>query len=153
MGKERNDLQGMALEDRVAALSRAPLFRDVELPQLRLLAFSAQEHDFENGRCVAREGAKDAPAYLVIQGTLDIAGQEVGAGVLINAPGALADVALRAAVTAKTDARLLVIDRALVARLITEYPAMGRAMMRAAGADLRQLAGGIRAQLRMAAQR
>ena len=52
--------------------------------------------------------------------------------------------------TAKTNTRLLVIDRPLVARLIGEYPTMGRAMMRSLGMDLRGLARGIRAQAREA---
>jgi len=137
----------MPLERLVAALARAPLFRDVELPQLRLLAFSAGRRAVARGGVIAAAGATDTPAYLVTSGIVGAAGKEIAPGGLINAPGALAGIAVPAQIVAKTDVRLLVIDRALVARLIGEYPAMGRSMMRSLGFNLRGQARAIRMQI------
>lgn len=140
------EMPAMPLEDLVAALAKAPLLRDVELPQLRLLAFSARERQVAAGRMIETAGTRDAPAYLVTHGDVMTSGHSAGPGTLINAPGALAGLPLSGDIVARTDACLLVVDRALVARLIREYPAMGRAMMRALGQDLRGLAQTVRAQ-------
>lgn len=141
---------GLPLDELVAALARSALFRDVEPAQLRLLAFSAEVRDITAGETVCDAGALGAPAFLVSGGRLFLGEDVVGPGALINAHGAMADTVMPAVLSAKKNSRLLIIDRPLVARLIGEYPAMGRAMMRSLGMDLRGLARGIRAQTRAA---
>lgn len=134
----------LALDDQVAALARSGLYRDVEPQQLRLLAFSAAERVAATGETVARAGDAAAPAFLVTAGALTQGQRRHGPGALVNGGGALSARPLAHDLVAAVPTRLLAIDRALVARLIREYPAMGRAMMRTLGADLRGLAASVR---------
>ena len=140
----------LPLDELVAALARSALFRDVEPAQLRLLAFSAVVREITEGEVVCAQGAHGAPAFLVSGGRLFLGDDVVGPGALINAQGAMADTVMPRALSAKKNSKLLIIDRPLVARLIGEYPTMGRAMMRSLGMDLRGLARGVRAQTRAA---
>lgn len=143
----------LPLDELVAALGRSTLFRDVEPAQLRLLAFSADVRDVPAGTLVYEAGVHGAPAILVSGGRLLADDDVIGPGALINAQGAMAHTELPVTLKAKTNTRLLVIDRPLVARLISEYPTMGRAMMQSLGMDLRSFARGIRAQARDAVAR
>lgn len=138
----------LPLDELVAALGRSTLFRDVEPAQLRLLAFSAEVRDVPAGTLVYEAGMQGVPALLVSGGRLLADDDVLGPGALINMQGAMAYTELPVTLKAKTNTRLLVIDRPLVARLISEYPTMGRAMMQSLGMDLRSLARGIRAQAR-----
>lgn len=142
----------LPLEELVSALARSSLFRDVEPAQLRLLAFSAEVKEVPTGTVLQDADVRGAPAYLVSGGRLLVGDDVAGPGALVNAQGAMAETVLAVRLTAKTNTRLLVIDRPLVARLIGEYPTMGRAMMRSLGMDLRGLARGIRAQAREASR-
>ena len=135
----------IALEAQVAALARTRLFAGVGPQPLRLMAFSAPERLARRGATVARAGDPAAPAFLVIGGALAVGARRFAAGSLVNGEGALAGRAPRHDIVAAVPARLAVIERALVARLVREYPAMGRAMMRALGTDLRALAAALRA--------
>lgn len=148
--RSNSTLPGLPLEELVTALARSALFRDVEPAQLRLLAFSAEERLVAAGEVIAEAGTYAAPAYLVSGGRVLVDGSVVGPGALIHAPGAMTSGVIPCRVEAKTQGRLLVINRPLVSRLIGEYPTMGRAMMRSLGQDLRILARGIRAQARPA---
>lgn len=141
----------MPLDEQVAALARSALFRDVEPQQLRLLAFSATERRAATAAPVARAGDAGAPAFLVTAGAVETDGRRHGPGVLLNGEAALAGRAPAHDITAAVPSRLLVIDRALIARLIQEYPAMGSAMLRTRGRGLRGLAGAIRDAARPAA--
>jgi len=141
-------LPALPLDELVGALSRSPLFRDVEAAQLRLLAFSAEVKTVSAGERIAAAGTSGAPAFLVSSGRITVGDETVGPGALLNVLGAMSTTVTQAVITAKTDARLLVIDHDLVSRLIVEYPEMGRAMMRSLGLDLRGLARGLRAQTR-----
>ena len=141
----------LPLEELVAALARSPLFAAVELPQLRLLAFSAEERRYEAGVRIAGPDVVDAPAFLISAGRVRFdpardARQEAGPGALINAAGAMSHAPLTYTITAHVDVRLLLITPQLVARLIGEYPEMGRAMLRSLGQDLRGLARQLRAE-------
>lgn len=161
-GRARDPGPALSLDAQVAALSRAALFRDVEPQQLRLLAFSAAERVAATGEVIARAGTPGVPALLVTAGLVEAGGGEgaplrAGPGTLLNGHGALAGgtlaggalggAALAHDLRAVVPSRLLVMDRTLIARLIREYPAMGRAMLRGLGGDLRLLAAALRAGL------
>jgi len=138
--RSHSTVPGLSLEEQVAALAQSPLFRSVELAQLRLLAFSAEDRVVEAGTVIAAPDGLDAPAYLVCGGTLRVGEQTVGAGAVINAAGAMSHAPLSCRIEAVTQSRLLLIAPDLVSRLIGEYPEMGRAMLRSLGQDLRGLA-------------
>ncbi len=136
----------IALEDMVTALGRAPLLRDVEAQQLRLLAFSGREGEAAPGGRIVTRGDRAAPAILVTAGEVETGGARHGPGALLNAASAIARHPAAQEIRAATAVRYLAIDHALVSRLIREYPAMGRAMMRALGQELRGIARTVRTE-------
>ncbi len=48
----------MALEDDIAALSRAPLFGQLEMDAMRLIAFAAESRNLKAGEVLFRKGER-----------------------------------------------------------------------------------------------
>ena len=147
----------MSLTSDVMTLANAPLFREFDEEQLRLIAFGARKRPFRVGDVVFREGRPAEGAAIVAEGRLTV---ENEAGERGTAPtySLLDEVALLSrrphafTAVADTDGVLMVVDRTLFRRMLDEFPEIadrtrerfeGRLVQLAAKAEgpLRRLVG------------
>ena len=129
----------MSLVQEAELLRRIPLFADIELAKLKLLAFTSERVAFEAGKCLFRQGDAADAAYIIIEGDADVIVESPGGAVTIARLGQndfvgeiaiLCDMPRTATVRAVTRLVTLRISKDLFIRLINEFPRMAVAMMR-----------------------
>lgn len=100
-----------------AELGRLPLFADLSLRELELLASVAEDQTLKAGEVVCLEGSEADGAILLLEGALDCARGDVGELGRIEAPAALGLAALalngnrEASLKAAGGARVLLLTR------------------------------------------
>ena len=121
----------MSLERDIVLLSDLPLFEDLSQDHLRLLAFSAVRREVPAGTVVFRRGEEALSGYVVSSGTIEMVTGEgptrrvatvCGRGALIGELPLLVEARRRADAVAVEASVLLELSRALVTRMMTEYP-------------------------------
>ena len=121
----------MSLEGDIALLKRIPLFADLPVEQLRLVAFSSVRVDLEADQVLFREGAPAGTGYVVSSGNVELTRGEGGAkrsvavcetGSLIGELALFIEIQRPATATAAVASQLLEIDRKLITRMLQEYP-------------------------------
>jgi CRP-like cAMP-binding protein len=133
----------MSLETDIALFKGIPLFAGLPTEQLRLIAFSAVRLELSEGQVLFRKGSKAISGYVVLSGALELtAGEDVRRkSPVVCEPGALiGEIALfvatkrPATATAVKPSQVLEIERKLILRVLSEYPAVAL-RMRATLAD------------------
>lgn len=128
----------MAIEDDIRMLGGVRLFADLTDAQLKIIAFSGEHVDFQQGQFLYRKGDKSTAAFVILDGNAEVvisADKKVSDTILIE-PGAFAgeigvltqtkrDVSLRAV----DDVHVLKISRELLLRLAGDFPEIGVGMM------------------------
>ncbi len=119
----------MSLDSDIALLQRVPLFSELPIEQIRLLAFSAVRLELAADQVLFREGARANSGYVVAAGGLKLT---VGprrkvvanceAGTLIGELALLIETKRPATATAMVASQVLEIDRKLILRMLSEYP-------------------------------
>jgi CRP-like cAMP-binding protein len=120
----------MALETEVELLSALPLFSELDLEAMRLIAFSAETISMRAGDVLFRQGDVSEGGYLVISGAIAldasqngaIAAKVVGPGALIGELALLASTRRPATAIARQSSTVLKISRALFLRAIEASP-------------------------------
>ena len=121
----------MSLDRDMALLSKVPLFSELGNEHLRLLAFSAVRTELNVDQMLFREGSPATSGYVVASGELELStGQGRHRQFLRNCePGSLiGEIALfvetrrPATATAVRHTEVLEISRAMVTRMLNEYP-------------------------------
>jgi CRP-like cAMP-binding protein len=121
----------MSLDRDMALLARVPLFSELGNEHLRLLAFSAVRTELNTDQMLFREGSPATSGYVVATGELELStGQGRNKQVLLTCePGSLVgEIALfvetrrPATATAVKHSEVLEISRAMVVRMLNEYP-------------------------------
>ena len=129
----------MALSDDVELLRKVPIFSNVELAKLKLLAFTSEHMRFDPGQEVFRQGDAGDAAYVIIEGTADVLVNtksgpikilEMGPHAFLGEIAIICDVPRTATIIAKTELRTLRISKDLFFRLIEEFPQMAIEIMR-----------------------
>lgn len=123
----------MSLTTDVMVLGMTPLFKEFGQEELRLIAFGARKRPFRESEVVHHEGRSAEGAAVVAEGTLRV---ETEAGDLGRAgPYSLLDEGALLVrrphtytATAESDGALIIIDRALMRRMIEEFPNVGERM-------------------------
>jgi CRP-like cAMP-binding protein len=141
----------MALEDDIAALSRAPLFGQLETDAMRLIAFAAESRALKAGEVLFRKGERADGGYVVVRGAIALDAREDGSpATFIAEPGALIGQAalfvrgLRpATATAREPSGVMRISPTLVRRVLEEYPSAAGILHQALIRDLVSLSGGL----------
>lgn len=127
----------MSVRADVETFRNIPIFSECDPVHLQLLAFSAVRQSFEPGDTLIRQGDRNAAAYLILTGSVDLSTAEAG-GIGVAGPGALlGEVAMiggsaysiSGIATETVDAAR--IDRELFMRVATEFPEFGAAVFRA----------------------
>lgn len=127
------------LTTQVEALRRLPLFADIELSKLKLLAFTSEVIRFRDGEALFRQEEPSVAAFVLLSGRidLDIATAEgpmllnslTGAGI-VGEVGILCDRPRIATARAVGDVVTLRINRDAFFRLIEEFPQMAICILR-----------------------
>ena len=128
----------MSLNEEIKALRNIPMFTNIEMTQLKLLAFASQRIAFEPGQDIFCCGERGDAAYIIIEGSADVMvdsdGTEitiatVGPNELIGEIAILCNVPRTATVRAKTKLCALRIPKDLFHRMAKEFPDMAVQIM------------------------
>jgi CRP-like cAMP-binding protein len=129
----------MSLSDDVELLRKVPIFANVELAKLKLLAFTSEHMRFDAGQEVFHQGDPGDAAYVIIDGTADVLTDtaqgplkilELGRHAFLGEIAIISDVPRTATIVAQTELHTLRISKELFFRLIEEFPQMAVEIMR-----------------------
>jgi CRP-like cAMP-binding protein len=121
----------MSLDGDISLLKRVALFNELPTEQLRLIAFSAVRLDLVPGQVLFRGGAKASCGYVVSSGRVELTHEGSGkkevvavceAGSLIGEIALFIETKRPATATAVVASQVLEVDRALITRMLNEYP-------------------------------
>ncbi len=129
----------MSIKEEVDLLRRIPLFENIDLAKIKLLAFASERVRFDQGQRLCTQGEIGDAAYVIIDGEADVTVDNgdgatvvatLGKNAFVGEISILTDVPRTATVTAKTPVEALLITKELFYRMITEFPQMGLEIMR-----------------------
>jgi CRP/FNR family cyclic AMP-dependent transcriptional regulator len=120
-------------------LRQIPLFTELEVPRLKLLAFMSQRVAYDAGKTLFKQGDSADAAYLIIEGEADILVEmptgpvtiaTLGPNDILGEMAILCDVPRTATVRAKTRLVALRIAKEPFLRMVREFPNMAVSIMR-----------------------
>lgn len=129
----------MSLIEEVDLLKKIPLFSNIEVSKLKLLAFTSERVKFGAGETLFRQHDMGDAAYIIMDGEADVVIETESGPVtvatlhkndFVGEIAILCDVPRTASVRAKSDLTTLMITKELFFRLITEFPQMAVEIMR-----------------------
>ena len=129
----------MSLSNDVELLRKVPIFSNVELSKLKLLAFTSEHMRFDPGQEVFHQGDAGDAAYVIIEGQADVITDtangplkilELGPHAFLGEIAIICDVPRTATIVAQTELHTLRISKDLFFRLIEEFPQMAVEIMR-----------------------
>lgn len=129
----------MSLSHDVELLRKVPIFSNVELSKLKLLAYTSERVLFDAGQEVFHQGDAGDAAYVIIEGTAEVLAEtpngpikllELGRHAFLGEIAIICDVPRTATIVAKTELQTLQISKDLFFRLIEEFPQMSVEIMR-----------------------
>jgi len=119
----------MTIEDDIAFLERVPVLRRLGAPALRILAIGAESYSVDAGQVLFVAGEPADCAYVIQRGTFTLRPErprdgEVTAepGTLLGESALLAETQRPATATAREDAIVLRISRAMFLKMLESYP-------------------------------
>ena len=117
----------MTLESDIRTLSALPVFDQLEVEAIRLVAFSAVSRNLKPGDSLFREGDTSDGGYLVLDGAIamergGIQREVARAGALIGEAALLAETECVATATALEATRVMFVARSLFRRVLGEFP-------------------------------
>lgn len=136
----------MALSDDIALLAALPAFAGFEQSALRRLALSAQTRPVRAGDVLYRQGEPAEGGFVIVNGEvalLDTAGhvrERAGAGCLLGELALVIETDWQATAVVEDDGAVLRLSRALIGRVLEEFPLSAAALQQAIAVQLRQLA-------------
>jgi len=141
----------MALEDDIAALSRAPLFGQLDMDAMRLIAFAAETRNLKAGEVLFRKGERADGGYVVVRGTIALDAREDGSpasfvaetGALIGPTALFLRGPRPATATAREASTVMRISPTLVRRVLEEHPKAAGILHQALVRDLVSLSSGL----------
>lgn len=129
----------MGLNEAVEAMQETPIFSGVDPKRLRLLAFMSENLTYREGELLFDQGDEGDSAFVVLDGAaavlIDIGGEkrevaEIGTKQVFGEMAVLCDIPRTAAIAAKTELKVLRIDRDAFLKLLTEFPEVSLQVMR-----------------------
>lgn len=136
----------MALSDDIALLAALPAFAGFEQGALRRLALSAQTRPMRAGDVLYRLGEPAEGGFVIVNGAIalrDDAGrvqERAGPGCLLGELALVIETDWRATAVAEDDGAVLRLSRALIGRVLEEYPLSAAALQQAIALQLQRLA-------------
>lgn len=129
----------MSIEDEIRTLQQIPMFRDMELSKLKLMAFAGQRISYAEGEVLFEQGANSDAVYIILEGEVDVirsgnAGEvllaRLGEKELIGEMGVLCDKPRNAKIVAHTAVQALRIDRMTFIHIVQQVPQLAMAIIR-----------------------
>jgi len=129
----------VSLSEEVELLRKVPIFANVELAKLKLLAFTSERMRFDPGQEVFKQGDAGDAAYVIIEGVAEVLVDtptgplkilEFEQHAFIGEIAILCDIPRTATVVAKSELHTLRISKDLFFRLVEEFPQMAIEIMR-----------------------
>ncbi|MGL4974010.1 MAG: cyclic nucleotide-binding domain-containing protein [Bosea sp. (in: a-proteobacteria)] len=123
----------------VASLQRLPMFRDVDVPKLKLIALAGQRLDFASGEVILRQGDRARAVFVMMEGEAEVVRRidgppvrltTVGAGALVGEMGVILDQPYSSTISALSPVTALQIDAATFLELINQVPQLSMALIR-----------------------
>ena len=118
----------MSLDSDIALLKKVPVFCDLPAEQIRVIAFSAEPLNLADGAVLFREGERADAGYVVVKGTIVLVAEDgvapvrAGPGSLIGETALILESQRPATATAAGPAEVIRVRRALIQRVVDEYP-------------------------------
>lgn len=129
----------MSLAQEVELLRNIPLFANIEMSKLKLLAFTSERLKFKAGDVLVSQDEIGNSAYIIMDGEADVEVNTpngplmvatIGRNDVVGEIAILCDTPRTATVRARTDMTTLCISKDLFFRLVTEFPQMAIEIMR-----------------------
>lgn len=121
----------------VETFRNIPIFSECDPVHVQLLAFSSVRQTYTQGEAVIRQGGKQAAAYLILSGTVELATAEAGLigtagpGAFLGEVAMIGGSAYSITATATEPVAAVRIDRDLFMRVATEFPEFGASVFHA----------------------
>ena|SRR5271155_5313958 len=119
----------MTIEDDIAFLERVPTLRLLGSGALRILAIGAESYTVESGQLLFAAGEPADCAYVILQGSFSLRPERPGEdevvaepGILLGEAALLAETRRPATATARQDAVVLRISRAMFLKMLESFP-------------------------------
>lgn len=122
----------MTISEESLFLSRLPLFQDLEPSRLKLLAFTSEIINFQNGEILFKAGERGDCAYVIMEGEVDILSKADDQAVVevLEVNQIFGEIALlnneprSATLRARGDLKVMKISESLFIELINENPGL-----------------------------
>jgi CRP-like cAMP-binding protein len=121
----------MSLDSDISLLSRVPLFSELNAEQVRLLAFSAAHRELRVDEVLFRQGEDATSGFIVASGEIALSHGDgkarktlasCEAGCLVGEIALFIETKRPATATATRLTDVIEINRALISRMLNEYP-------------------------------
>ena len=138
----------MSIEDEIKALQQIPIFRDIEISKLKLMAFAGQRVTYLKDEMVFAQGVAPDAVYIVLEGEVDVIRltgsnsvllARLGKSELIGEMGVLCDKPRNAMIVAHRDVQALRIDKMTFIHIVQQVPALAMAIIRELSERLEQV--------------
>ncbi|WP_305986718.1 Crp/Fnr family transcriptional regulator [Roseibium sp. MMSF_3544] len=125
----------MSLAQDIAILKQIPMLSDFQDDQLRLLAFSAESMEYQDGQCLFDEGERADGGLVITSGSVSLKTKgedgfeevdQVGEGTLLGQTALLTENKRPCRAEAVGTVTIIRIRRALFKRMIQEYPELAQ---------------------------
>ncbi len=139
----------MAFEREIELLGSVPFLKGIATEAIKLLAFSAEVRDLEDGAFLFSKGEEAEGGFIVMSGRVDLVDDSrvpvvikdrVGAGALLGELALIIETHRPVTAIAVGRTRVMVIRRTLFNRMLVEYPEFGRVLHLRISERLGQLA-------------
>lgn len=135
----------MNLKEIVCVLCEIPMFRNVEEKRLKLFAMMGQTLTYRQGERLFEKGDEGDAAYVILDGSVDVLipvdSGEISVAVLgskeiFGEMAVLLDQPRTTAIAARTDLKVLLLDRQAFFNMLSEFPDVAIELIKVIGARL-----------------
>jgi CRP/FNR family transcriptional regulator, cyclic AMP receptor protein len=129
----------MTLSLEAGVLKQIPMFRDVEIGKLKLMAFASERLSYGPGDVIVREGDEPDAVFVVLSGSVDVMrnGSEgpihvakLGEGAIVGELSVLCDSQRSASIVATSDVLMLKIEKGVFLDMFMHSPQLAMAVTR-----------------------
>jgi CRP/FNR family cyclic AMP-dependent transcriptional regulator len=135
----------MSLNQTVQVLQEMPLFRNIDLKRLRVVAMMGESRTYRATERLFEKGDEGDAAFIIIDGEVEVlvpddGGEQsvavLGKGEIFGELAVICDQARSTAIAARTELEALRLDRGTVLNLMREFPEFSLEMVRLVGGRL-----------------
>lgn len=138
-----------SLSDDIDLMRRVPLLAGFGDEPLKLIAFSAEDREFDDGRVLFEAGDRADGGWIVASGQVNLTGPNGQVLETVGAAGLIGEIALivetqrpaRAVVVGRS--RLILVRRALFRRVLSEFPDLAGRLARVVSKRIQDTASGL----------